>query len=347
MTSDLAASLTAMTAVLENASDHLAKWECLMNVYATVSFVFVHCLVFLQTIAQGSSPLDETIAAIREVKGRYETDAVSGGMVSVDLAGCRGVTADLLSRLQALKQLQVLRLNGSDVTDDALPQIANLSALAELHLVATGITDVGASHLRSLTDLEALYLSNTGICDEGVSKLKGLSKLTILHLFGTKITNQALETVGRLDRLEELVVGKNRFAKRGCAELIDDEGMAALTRLRNLREIQLSGTSVTDAGLLHLSKLQSLRMVHLDGTRITDNGIAALAKLPELSHLLLFETRVTDAGISQLLPLNNLRYVSVGEQQISQEMRNKLKAKGIQVSVRKHRHHVLADTCEE
>ena len=57
---------------------------------------------------------------------------------------------------QGLKQLQVLRLDGTGVTDAGLGTLRGLNQLADLGLGHTQITDLGLEELKGLKQLRIL-----------------------------------------------------------------------------------------------------------------------------------------------------------------------------------------------
>jgi internalin A len=104
-------------------------------------------------------------------------------------------------------------------------------------------------------------------------------------------TNATLAAVGRLTRLERLVL---------IGTSADDAGLAHLKGLAKLSSLNLGFTQVTDAGLAHLKGLNNLSILTLRGTNVTDAGLAHLKGLGKLSSLNLSFTHVKDAGIAEL-----------------------------------------------
>jgi Leucine Rich Repeat (LRR) protein len=81
---------------------------------------------------------------------------------------------------------------------------------------------------------------------------------------------------------------------------VTDAGLAHLTGLTNLRQLDLRGTHATDAGLAHLKRLTNLSKLDLRGTHVTDAGLAHLKRLTNLSKLDLRGSQVTYAGRKEL-----------------------------------------------
>jgi hypothetical protein len=81
---------------------------------------------------------------------------------------------------------------------------------------------------------------------------------------------------------------------------LGDDGVAVLSRCRNLEQLVLDGTGVTDAcceSIAHLSLLQELS---LQETGVGDVGVAALARCASLHALDLRGTHVTGHGLRAL-----------------------------------------------
>jgi hypothetical protein len=74
-----------------------------------------------------------------------------------------------------------------------------------------------------------------------------------------------------------------------------------LTKLHNLRGLDLSYTKVTDAGLKELASLKQLRWLELRHTAVTDAGLKELKGLVRLEHVYLgTDMRTTAAGTREL-----------------------------------------------
>lgn len=84
---------------------------------------------------------------------------------------------------------------------------------------------------------------------------------------------------------------------------LDDEIVAAVTRLRNLRVLLHGGTSrITDLGLACITQLQRLEALDLEwSSDITGRGLQNLASLSRLKWLdLSFCGRIHDGDVVQL-----------------------------------------------
>jgi internalin A len=112
-----------------------------------------------------------------------------------------------------------------------------------------------------------------------------------------------LESIGRLRRLERLVLARSA---------VTDLGLAHLKELTELQGLYLGATRVSNAGLAHLKGLTRLRGLGLDGTRVSDTGLAPLEGMTSLQQLVLEGTEVSDAGLVHLKGMTELRILSLG-----------------------------------
>jgi hypothetical protein len=64
--------------------------------------------------------------------------------------------------------------------------------------------------------------------------------------------------------------------------------------------LRLDYTSLDDNGIASLKTLPQLRELSLDATGVTDQGVQALESMAGLKHLNLYHTLVTEKGIQEL-----------------------------------------------
>jgi Leucine-rich repeat (LRR) protein len=88
--------------------------------------------------------------------------------------------------------------------------------------------------------------------------------------------------------------------------------MKALSKLRNLRVLNLNNTAISDAGLSQISTLDELRSLSVVGTRVTDASIETLTKIKNLTHLFLYQTAISDAGLQKLMKEHEKMKIDTG-----------------------------------
>ncbi len=117
------------------------------------------------------------------------------------------------------------------------------------------------------------------------------------------LTNADLKVLGEFKHLTSLELYLNRG--------ITDAGLKDLAPLKELRKLNLTGTSITDAGLKELKALKQLTTLQLIRVRVTDAGMNELKDLKQLKVLRLINSAITDAGLSEIQGLVNLETLEV------------------------------------
>lgn len=96
----------------------------------------------------------------------------------------------------------------------------------------------------------------------------------------------------------------------------DDETVALLKRLPQLRELSLGRSQVTDATLAHVLQMPQLEELRLGKTSVTPAGLAQLQKLPRLQTLAIGDN-MEDAMLAGLPALTNVRVLSLNHMQVT------------------------------
>jgi internalin A len=94
---------------------------------------------------------------------------------------------------------------------------------------------------------------------------------------------------------------------------VQDNVVATLAGLPELRELNLARTGVTDEGLKVLADFPKLQVLNLAYTGVTDAGLKELAKLKGLQTLDLSGGMVTDAGLKEVAQLKGLKGLCLGD----------------------------------
>ncbi|KAL8093125.1 hypothetical protein AgCh_035129 [Apium graveolens] len=196
--------------------------------------------------------------------------------------------------------LEELDLTDNEVDDEGLISISRCSKLYSLKLgICLNITSEGLSYIgMSCTKLTELDLYRcAGISDKGILSISdGCTDLQMINIaYCNDITDISLVSLSKCTKIQTfesrgcplitsfglaaIAVGCKQLSKLDIKKcyLIDDLGMVPLAHFsQNLRQINLSYSSVTDVGLLTLASfccLQSLTILHLKG--LTPNGLGA------------------------------------------------------------------------
>lgn len=222
-------------------------------------------------------------------------------LVSLKMESCALILAEAFVLIgQRCQFLEELDVTDNEIDDEGLKAISRCSQLKSLKLgICLNISDEGLVHIgigcSKLKELD-LYRSD-GIGDSSISAIAtGCPGLEMINTAYCKsITDRSLMSLSNCSKLNTLEsrgcplitsVGLEAVST-GCKQLskldikkchnIDDAGMISLAHFsQNLKQINLSYTSVTDVGLLSLASiscLQSMTVLHLRG--LTPRGVAA------------------------------------------------------------------------
>jgi len=215
-----------------------------------------------------------------------------------------------LAPLESLKpdDLQAIEISGEKMGSAALRHIANLTGLREVEIDSRRVRDSGLRHLSGLMHLEELDLSGTKVRGPGLDYLNRYNRLHRLALSGTKLNNEGLEHLTRFKQLRVLKLDSTGIGEDGSHGYLNP-----LSRLKELRELDLSHTPVSNPELVHLSKLRNLEYLRLEDTPITSAGLNYLSNLRNLKGLDLRKTEVDNDGLAYLSKLTNMERLSVGE----------------------------------
>ena len=179
------------------------------------------------------------------------------------------------------------------------------------------------SHLPRFPHLKELRLEGNAFTGADLAKLPCLDSLERLVVFTRPNGPSGLLTNSDVAPLREAIRLKWLMLPR---QPIGDSGVAQLTGLRELVELDLSGTSITDGCFESLRHLPKLRSLDLSDTKITGEGFRT-SKLPtSLSELDLSNTQVSDSALEDLV-LPNLTDVWLHDTKVTAEGKKRLQVR--------------------
>lgn len=125
-----------------------------------------------------------------------------------------------------------------------------------------------------------------------------------------------------LNRVVEVRFMEDNFGRTH----VTDEAMAGLRSLRSVRRLAFSHTeNFDDSSLGRIKCLRQLWELDVSGTGITDSGLRHLSAFPKLRRLDLFYTSVSDDGISHLVAIESLEEVIIQNTDITVEGADKMR----------------------
>ena len=122
------------------------------------------------------------------------------------------------------------------------------------------------------------------------------------------------------ERVDRVSSGRGVVAMvQCCNSRLGDDGLQKISKLSEIRNLDIGDCFITDSGIKYLAQLSDLKILRLDGTQVDDNGLKYLACLQRLTKLYLCRTKVSDGGIRHLLNLRTLKVLYSPQLQISDE----------------------------
>ena len=120
--------------------------------------------------------------------------------------------------------------------------------------------------------------------------------------------SERLRSVSRIAQLRELNLQGSKVV---------DKDLAPPGTLSRLQMVNLSNTEVGDAGLRVLLPLRYLSKVSIGSTKVTDAAMTVLSQFPNLDELDLSDTAITDGGLADLTGLRKLRSIALRKTRIT------------------------------
>lgn len=233
-----------------------------------------------------------------------------GGQVSktnqaitqVSFNDCSKLEKGEFELITAQPELTKLTLYGSckGLNNDTLPLLVRLTKLTELSTDGMQVTDAGLKPM---------------------GEMKWLKSLSFFHpSWGSKeFDGSGLVHFAGLPNLEQLTIAGSPF---------NDEGMAAVGKLAQLRAFRTWHTFQTEAGNQHLLKLKNLKELRLgqrlrkyDGKpnppSLSDETLKVVSRLGSLESLWLDEARLSRAALAELKTLGKLKKLTLERIDIS------------------------------
>ena len=158
---------------------------------------------------------------------------------------------------------------------------------------STPLSDQDLALIRDVPGLRVLQLDHADnkLTDAGMTEIAKLSQLEHLRIRGGNIGDEGLKTLSRMPNLRMLNLPQGKFT---------DSGLAQLKQMLRLDSLRIGSPKVTDEGIAALNDFPSLRSVHLIDIPITDRGLADLQTIPKLDSLYLDGANISDAAVDEL-----------------------------------------------
>lgn len=201
-------------------------------------------------------------------------------------------------------------LHGTGLDDDSAVHLLRFKSLDHLDLENTPIGDRGLEIVEQLASLRSLSLKSTRITDDGVARLKNLKQLQALDLrYIEAITNEGVRHVSEISALEHLRLGAaynvtvDREMDSGAERVV-----RAVSEMRGDEYVYIN-----DEGMANLPRLPNLKTLHLERIALKGDGLSALKEIPGLRELALisvleraYGSKVSKEAVHELSGLSAL-----------------------------------------
>jgi hypothetical protein len=152
----------------------------------------------------------------------------------------------------------------------------------------------GIKQVQKLPNVERLVLESMPVTTSDLALLAEYPKLVDLEFKPENLIDSHLMAIGKLQNLRKLKIEPD-------TGMISRRGIAALSQLKQLNHLQLSGVAFLDEDLQELGSLESLTTLDLSSTPVTDQALDHLLKLPKVNELILNETQISGAGAQRIM----------------------------------------------
>ncbi len=172
----------------------------------------------------------------------------------------------------------------------------------------TWVEDVGGRIVRdSAGHVTGVNLRGRWVTETDLRELAQLPHLTHLDLSLTRVTDQAMLGLKNAPGIVDLDLY--------YAELVTDEGIAALKGWKKLKRLNVRGAKISDTTLDHLSGITTLESIDVGSALVTDVGLERLVFLPNLKELSIGGNEMGDAGLQALRQMPGLTRLDLSGQQ--------------------------------
>ncbi|MDF7824408.1 thioredoxin family protein [Pontiellaceae bacterium B12227] len=221
--------------------------------------------------------LEESKCRFREGDGKRKKTSIDTGYIPF----CCGDEIPALA--SQIPDLQALNLGfSSGLTDEGMKFIGQMKQLESLRLTGTEITDQGIAELAGCTNLSSLSIQGTAFTGNALQPIAALPRLQTLEISGGTETIKGLALLATAPALENLALNIG----------LSDNHLKQLADFPSLKALRITGGTITDAGLHHFQALEKLTRVYFSDTGVTYAGTQQLKK--QCPHLRVDPDSLTD-----------------------------------------------------
>ncbi|WP_146119055.1 hypothetical protein [Blastopirellula marina] len=219
-------------------------------------------------------------------------------------------------------QLRHLTLNGTRLTPKQFQRLGTISTLESLELSGAAASDAHLRQLPSFTQLPFLWLKGIDLSPESLKPLAGNPNLEVLVIESSSFdTDEAFEPITKLHQLRQLNLNNTP---------IDESMLEMVSQMNGLRGFSCSHwgeTPLFECTATDVAKLRSLgtlRRLNLIAFALNDETLRGLGQITQLESLGIDGSQVTEKGLLHLRGLEQLKEITLFGAQLSDEKMRRL-----------------------
>jgi Leucine Rich repeat len=229
--------------------------------------------------------------------------------VSFDLSSGDCRQEDLRLCLAGFPELQWLDLGRIPLDEEGLRYVGRMDQLSRLIMTDSSLTESGAAQLARLPKLQELNLSGCQIDNSAIRRLADCPHLQKLMLRRAVLADELVD-LGHVHGLSLLDLAGCEFSLSFAANEAPKISNW-LTGLDTLEELYLRDCRIQPADIESISRLKNLRIVDLSGCTISPSDLRRLLNLPRLKQLGLAPKSIDDETIQVLHKHGQLELLSL------------------------------------
>lgn len=223
----------------------------------------------------------------------------------------QGLKNKMLKKLKRERSPFRLIISAHLLTQDVTSVLCDLPFLKVVSIDAYGPDPSFLPSLKALAAVGELWLYCSGMDDEFLHLLTDFPNITRFYLERTEIHDNGMAALGKMRQLEELNLSFNH---------ITDEGLLNISSLTNLTALDLSGCgSITDLGLEALKDMKKMRFLDLSIIKkITDSFTQNVMQMKSLKEIMVLNCPLlTDKALEDLSELSSITSLTIGSNKIT------------------------------
>jgi Leucine-rich repeat (LRR) protein len=207
-----------------------------------------------------------------------------------------------------------LDFRGQSFESEDLKSLSNFGQIKIIRFggdTKSALHDSDLNNFAALQNLKVIAVDKQPITSAGISQIPAPETCIEFYAGSTKLDDSAAVTIAKMKSLKKL---------RLSGTSIGEAMMSAIAKLSDLEELDISGCrSLSADSIAKIVDLPKLSKLNLYDTSADDTVADALARASSLSWLNLDKSGMTDAGVPSLVGLKKIQFLHLGSTTISDQ----------------------------